>query len=268
MAAPLEFVLRLLSESPVDLLKIAFLSYLLACALVYLCITNDILSLKSDKDSDLVKKKILILTAHPDDECMFFSPTIIYLSKTSEVFVMCTTSGNYYKKGEERKKELLESCKILGVADHNVQVLDNSAFPDDPNAVWDLALLGNEMRATINRFQPDYVLTFDHHGVSGHSNHIFVSKAARQIVHRSNFSHGAVKLLELETVGLLRKYTSFLELPFSLKGDLVTFVSPFTEILRAQKAMCAHNSQMVWFRVLYVIFSRYMVINTFREVTS
>lgn len=35
---------------------------------------------------------------------------------------------------------------------------------------------------------------------------------------------------------------------------------------RVQMAMWAHHSQMVWFRRLYIIFSRYMIINTLREV--
>lgn len=33
-----------------------------------------------------------------------------------------------------------------------------------------------------------------------------------------------------------------------------------------QEAMAEHRSQMVWFRRLYIVFSRYMVINTLREM--
>lgn len=33
-----------------------------------------------------------------------------------------------------------------------------------------------------------------------------------------------------------------------------------------RNAMRQHKSQMVWFRKLYIIFSRYMVMNTLREV--
>lgn len=33
-----------------------------------------------------------------------------------------------------------------------------------------------------------------------------------------------------------------------------------------RRAMRQHKSQMLWFRKLYIIFSRYMVINTLREV--
>ena len=36
--------------------------------------------------------------------------------------------------------------------------------------------------------------------------------------------------------------------------------------LSSQVALSAHSSQMVWFRQLYMIFSRYMFINTFKKL--
>ena len=40
------------------------------------------------------KKVVLVLTAHPDDECMFFAPTILGLRKKRiEVNLLCMTSG-------------------------------------------------------------------------------------------------------------------------------------------------------------------------------
>jgi len=38
----------------------------------------------------------------------------------------------------------------------------------------------------------------------------------------------------------------------------------FTHFL--QRAMEAHTSQLVWFRKLYLLFSRYLYINTIREI--
>lgn len=40
----------------------------------------------------------------------------------------------------------------------------------------------------------------------------------------------------------------------------------WTESRRVTRAMKRHKSQMVWFRYLYVAFSRYMVINTLRKI--
>lgn len=34
------------------------------------------------------------------------------------------------------------------------------------------------------------------------------------------------------------------------------------EVAQAKKAMSCHHSQLIWFRHLYILFSRYMRINT------
>lgn len=44
------------------------------------------------------------------------------------------------------------------------------------------------------------------------------------------------------------------------------FVSSPAAIAQAKGAMEKHESQMVWFRKLYVIFSRYMSVNELRRV--
>jgi len=45
-------------------------------------------------DSKKKKKKVLVVTAHPDDECMFFAPTILGLRKKGiEVNLLCMTTG-------------------------------------------------------------------------------------------------------------------------------------------------------------------------------
>jgi N-acetylglucosaminylphosphatidylinositol deacetylase len=39
---------------------------------------------------------VLILTAHPDDECMFFSPTIQALTSVANVHVLCLSQGRIF----------------------------------------------------------------------------------------------------------------------------------------------------------------------------
>lgn len=40
--------------------------------------------------------RVLLVTAHPDDECMFFGPAIVALSKTfdTRVYVVCLSPGS------------------------------------------------------------------------------------------------------------------------------------------------------------------------------
>ena len=37
-------------------------------------------------------------------------------------------TGNYYNQGELRSRELRESCKVLGVEENHVQILDDRLF--------------------------------------------------------------------------------------------------------------------------------------------
>jgi len=71
-------------------------------------------------------KQYLIITAHPDDEIMFFAPTIIGLRKQGfKVKILCLSTGNYDKKGEIREVEIKNCVKLLGVTEENVTVLDH-----------------------------------------------------------------------------------------------------------------------------------------------
>uniref|UniRef100_A0ACB8ECN7 Uncharacterized protein n=1 Tax=Sphaerodactylus townsendi TaxID=933632 RepID=A0ACB8ECN7_9SAUR len=73
------------------------------------------------------------------------------------------------------------------------------------------------------------------------------------------------RVLTLETVSLFRKYLSVLDLPIScLRSQDVLFVLTKEEAELAKRAMRCHHSQLLWFRRLYIVFSRYMVINSLR----
>ena len=78
-----------------------------------------------------VDANILLLTAHPDDECMFFAPTLTALlrpdssgSQSAEnshfqndprVFSLCLSIGNADGLGEARREELSRSLDVLGI---------------------------------------------------------------------------------------------------------------------------------------------------------
>lgn len=74
------------------------------------------------------------------------------------------------------------------------------------------------------------------------------------------------RLFTLESVNLCRKYTFVFDLLLSMLFSTHWCVLHWSDFRLVQKAMAEHQSQMVWFRRLYVIFSRYMVINTMREM--
>lgn len=67
-------------------------------------------------------------------------------------------------------------------------------------------------------------------------------------------------------MNLCRKYTSVFDLLLSISLARNWFIANWSDFRRVQQAMYAHHSQLVWFRRLYIYFSRFMFINTLREI--
>ena len=84
------------------------------------------------------------------------------------------------------------------------------------------------------------------------------------------------RLFSLVSASLLTKYTGFTSLAIGgLPNRIVNrdadaaipiFLLGFQEYMTALTAMMAHSSQMVWFRWLYVGWSRYMWTNSWELV--
>ncbi|XP_009249606.3 N-acetylglucosaminyl-phosphatidylinositol de-N-acetylase, partial [Pongo abelii] len=209
------------------------------------------------------ESRTLLVIAHPDDEAMFFAPTVLGLARLRHwVYLLCFSAGNYYNQGETRKKELLQSCDVLGIPLSSVMIIDNRDFPDDPGVQWDTEHVARVLLQHIEVNGINLVVTFDAGGVSGHSNHIALYAAVRALHSEGKLPKGC-SVLMLQSVNVLRKYISLLDLPLSLLHTQdVLFVLNSKEVAQAKKAMSCHRSQLLWFRRLYIIFSRYMRINS------
>ena len=81
----------------------------------------------NDDDSGVV---YVVVFAHPDDESMFFLPTIRHLVDSGEtVWWLCLTTGDYDGLGRTRTKELERAGKLLGAS----RVLIRNDDDDDSN---------------------------------------------------------------------------------------------------------------------------------------
>ncbi|KAG2154239.1 N-acetylglucosaminylphosphatidylinositoldeacety la se [Suillus bovinus] len=228
--------------------------------------------------------RVLLLTAHPDDECFFFAPTVLALRRNSlspEIFSLCLSSGNADGVGEQRKGELARSLNILGVEEEHRWVIEHPQLQDNITQQWDAEIIAQVLRPFVIEHHITSVLTFDIKGISLHPNHFSLPLGVSYLIKSlSSSSHTPVpRLFSLITVLVLPKYAG---LPSAILARLgifsqaflaseptvdspPVFISGIPDYLTTVKAILAHGSQMVWFRYLYMTFSRYMWVNEWVE---
>lgn len=249
---------------------------LLATVLVIICASVAVHHILQNRrknnvllQSDTRNRRILVVIAHPDDECMFFAPTILSLRQCGQynLYLLCLSSGNYNQQGRLRQQELMESCRVLGIRQNNVFILDRRDISDDPNVTWDKTLIARLLADYVKEYYIDMIFTFDEYGVSGHVNHRSLYHGCRHFLSSPGCPAG-VEGYKLVSVNLLRKYSSIFELSISYFSSNMIFISSWSDVWNAQAAMYKHRSQFVWFRVLYIIFSRYMVINSYEPIIT
>eukprot|EP00510_Aplanochytrium_minuta_P001922 CAMPEP_0184016746 /NCGR_PEP_ID=MMETSP0954-20121128/7102_1 /TAXON_ID=627963 /ORGANISM="Aplanochytrium sp, Strain PBS07" /LENGTH=240 /DNA_ID=CAMNT_0026297805 /DNA_START=287 /DNA_END=1006 /DNA_ORIENTATION=+ len=209
----------------------------------------------------VVQDSILFLViAHPDDESMFFAPTLSSFDP-SNVFVLCLSNGNFDGLGKVRDQEL-RTCltEVFQIPESNINVVDDHRLQDGKDNDWDtdrIATLVFEKVMEVGNSNPEkpvFLVTFDEHGVSYHPNHIDTSKGVARM-----FSKFKIQLYDLKLSGFQLKSVSFLEKFIGPLALLTRPDTPFdahdldTEILFANAnfgkvymAMKSHASQFVW----------------------
>lgn len=207
---------------------------------------------------------VLIVTAHPDDECMFFSPVILALTKWKvPVDLLCLSCGDFYGMGRVRSEELKASVNVLGI--RHMKIINDDQLPDDPNKSWPASAVLDYVGRAAQKWKSKTIVTFDGKGVSGHSNHC-------QIYHALCSPTPELKMLRryaLKTHYVGMKYFTILTIIITSlfeRGNVLC--SPLSGIFLPQKAMFQHRSQLVWFRYIYIVFSSYMFVNVLAPLNA
>ncbi|XP_047664961.1 N-acetylglucosaminyl-phosphatidylinositol de-N-acetylase isoform X2 [Tachysurus fulvidraco] len=191
-------------------------------------------------------------------------PVLVISNDVMSTWLSCL--GNYYNQGAQRKEELFGSCEVLGIPAHRVTIIDNKELQDDPKTEWSISLTAPLILKHITTYSINLVLTFDEGGVSGHANHIAIYKSLSYLAFVGRLPEDC-QVLSLHTISILRKYLSIFELPISwlIPSSFFCILGP-NEYKKAKEAMLHHRSQLLWFRYVYILLSRYMYVNTFRAV--
>ena len=128
--------------------------------------------------SELRGENILFVIAHPDDEAMFFVPTIANLRQQNKLYLLCLSNGNFAGLGKVREKELVASCRRLGFTE-TPHCVDDVSLQDGMASVWTEDAVADQIHRFI-RAHPEVefstIVTFDEKGVSSHPNHISTFK--------------------------------------------------------------------------------------------
>ncbi|XP_024992378.1 probable N-acetylglucosaminyl-phosphatidylinositol de-N-acetylase isoform X1 [Cynara cardunculus var. scolymus] len=229
-------------------------------------------SFANNAAGSLQKKNVLLVIAHPDDESMFFSPTINQLtSRGHNMHILCMSTGNADGIGDVRKEELYRASAILKVPLQQVTVLDHPDFQDGFGKVWNSTVLSNIVEKKVLDHAIDLIITFDNYGVSGHCNHRDVHRGVQRFM--LDTSHREIEAWELVSTNIVRKYSgpidiwlSFWTAHRSLNGQMHCLLNEHP--LRSYVAMSQHLTQWVWFRKLFVSFSSYTYVNTLRKTNK
>ncbi|MCS1350957.1 PIG-L deacetylase family protein [Mechercharimyces sp. CAU 1602] len=123
-----------------------------------------------------MNKTILFAFAHPDDETFACAGTIARYHKDARCIVYCATRGEAGKTGEPplcttqelagvRANELQQACDVLGVSSLSLR-----QFPDGSLDRYETPLY-KDLLHTLQEVQPQIVITFPPHGISGHPDH-------------------------------------------------------------------------------------------------
>ncbi|POR31110.1 N-acetylglucosaminyl-phosphatidylinositol de-N-acetylase [Tolypocladium paradoxum] len=234
-------------------------------------------------------KNLLIVTAHPDDECLFFAPSILgVLDRNRDVRggLVVMSTGNNYGIGEQRKQELKGSCVALGIDPSRCEALDHPHLQDNPTVWWDTAKIQAILKDYVHKWDVDAIITFDQGGVSGHINHRAVSAAVSQYALQDADAPASYMVV---TTALPRKYTFLLDLPLTALSftwrilaaiffpsstadpkysTKALVASTWHRYIKTREAFASHGSQYTLDRHLYMVVSRYVWFNDLKRVAG
>ncbi|CAD6341845.1 unnamed protein product [Miscanthus lutarioriparius] len=216
---------------------------------------------------DRRSRNVLLVVAHPDDESMFFAPTILFLkSKGHNIHILCMSRANEVKIVSHTSQAL---WKLLAIPHEQVKVLDHPKLQDGFHEKWGHGLVAELTMEDVQLWAIDTIVTFDSCGVSGHPNHKDLHHGICKFLHANR--QGNVEAWELASLNILRKYSGPVDIWLSSlisfsrsKQSIYTLVN--SRPSKSYEAMAAHRSQWVWFRRLYVIFSSYMYVNVLQKI--
>lgn len=168
-------------------------------------------SYKMRRNQNLLGQRLLVVTAHPDDESYGCAGTLALHAKSGvSVHLLCATAGENGQSHlpqplkpavikKRRTRELRAAAKVLDI--RSIRLL---SIPDGTVAqhVNSLVLA---VRAAVRKHQPDCIVSFGPCGITGHRDHIAAGVAARRVARQYKLPFAAMTL-SIRLQHLARKF--------------------------------------------------------------
>jgi LmbE family N-acetylglucosaminyl deacetylase len=200
-----------------------------------------------------IGKRIVVFTAHPDDEGIAAGTMYKNHQAGGETFLICATYGEKGKSHLDRpvtdaalknirKNELLAAAKILRIDEVIFLGLPDAGVRENAKKLYEKSL------PIIQKIRPDHLLSFGPDGMSAHWDHITVGKVALRIAKKLKIPFAAFtvspefrKQRRLEMFLKRRKFGKYAGIPKYRKPTTKIEVDPAIK----RKAMRSHKSQLL-----------------------
>ncbi len=132
--------------------------------------------------------KCLYIFPHPDDESFGPAPVIYRQTKRGDdVFLLTLTKGGATKMrfkhdlsipemGNVRYKEMLNVQKVLNITEMDVLDLEDGGM-----SAMNPIEIENIVKTYIDKYQPNILVTYAVHGISGHHDHLTIHPIVKRI---------------------------------------------------------------------------------------
>jgi N-acetylglucosamine malate deacetylase 2 len=190
---------------------------------------------------------LVCVFAHPDDEAFGPGGSIAYFAKQRDVYILCVTSGDAEKRFRKnnitdlavvRERELVASAKILGV-----KHVDFLGFKDGGICNNIYHEVARKIQEKVDEYQPDTLLTFEPHGISGHIDHAGVSLITSYVFEHTPYVRNLYYYCELKSLtNMIPEY--FIYFPPGYEQKDIGLTIPTKSVWNTKvQAMMAHESQ-------------------------
>ena len=208
---------------------------------------------------------VLLIIAHPDDEIMFWTPTIkAFIGNNIKMKILCLSNGNYDGLGEIREKEFDNVSRALNFPDN--QILNIPELQDNIKQKWNPSIVSEQIEEFLKENQDvKTILTFDKNGVTKHPNHISCYDGLNYYLkyHKYDCKNKGIKVFTLDSFHFALQYSilaPFLSVVFKSYGYFtMTFFSSY-------KWMSIYESQFNLLRKAHVVMSGYSFANSYSKL--